>query len=153
MQAKKNLAWGIVRDFHSAAAADAAAENWARQFQQKAVAEDVPVVQVSVESEGLAVEAGLDGAVVRLPKLLVLAGLASSAGEATRKLGEKAVSVDGEKYSDKLHARSEGGGIGSVAAGQEECARELGKVVVKIQGRQRRPLDNFERLREIDAAR
>src|SRR3984885_1691700 len=37
MQVKKNLAWGIVRDFHSAEAADAAAENWAKTFQQKAV--------------------------------------------------------------------------------------------------------------------
>ena len=39
---------------------------------------------------------------VRLPKLLALAGLASSAGEATRKIGENAVSVDGEKVADKL---------------------------------------------------
>ena len=38
MQAKKNLAWGIVRDFHSGDTADAAAENWAKQFQQRAVA-------------------------------------------------------------------------------------------------------------------
>jgi hypothetical protein len=35
MQAKKDLAWGIVRDFHSAAEADAAAESWAKQFQQR----------------------------------------------------------------------------------------------------------------------
>ena len=40
MQAKKNLAWGIVRDFHGTAAADAAAESWAKQFQQRAVSED-----------------------------------------------------------------------------------------------------------------
>jgi tyrosyl-tRNA synthetase len=53
MQAKKNLAWGIVRDFHSSAAADTAAENWAKQFQQRAVAEDVPVVVVSMDAEGL----------------------------------------------------------------------------------------------------
>jgi tyrosyl-tRNA synthetase len=98
MKVKKDLAWGIVRDFHSAADADAAAENWAKQFQQRAVATDAPVVEISLATEGLVVEPG----VVRLPKLLVLAGLASSAGEATRKLGENAVSVDGEKYADKL---------------------------------------------------
>src|SRR5271170_5192009 len=37
MQAKKNLAWGIVRDFHSSAEAEAAAENWAKMFQQRGV--------------------------------------------------------------------------------------------------------------------
>ena len=103
MQAKKNLAWAIVRDFHSAAEADAAAENWAKQFQQRAVAEDAPVVEISLATEGLVVELGMkEGSVVRVPKLLQMAGLASSAGEATRKIGENAVSVDGEKYSDKL---------------------------------------------------
>jgi tyrosyl-tRNA synthetase len=103
MQAKKHLAWGIVRDFHSAAAADAAAENWAKQFQQRAVAEDAPVVKISLAAEGLVVELGLkEGAVVRVPKLLQLAGLASSTAEATRKLGENAVSVNGEKFSEKL---------------------------------------------------
>jgi tyrosyl-tRNA synthetase len=102
MKAKKDLAWGIVRDFHSAAEADAAAESWAKQFQQKAVTADAPVVEISLATEGLMVEQKEDGTVVRMLKLLVLAGLASSAGEATRKLGENAVSVDGERYSDKL---------------------------------------------------
>src|SRR6202050_3346313 len=32
MKVKKDLAWSIVRDFHSAAEADAAAESWAKQF-------------------------------------------------------------------------------------------------------------------------
>ena len=40
------------RDFHSAAEADAAAEGWAKQFQQRGVSEDVPVVKVSSESCG-----------------------------------------------------------------------------------------------------
>jgi tyrosyl-tRNA synthetase len=103
MKVKKDLAWSITRDFHSAEAADAAAESWAKQFQQRAVASDAPVVEVSLATEGLVVELGMkEGSVVRLPKLLHLAGLASSAGEATRKLGENAVSVDGEKYADKL---------------------------------------------------
>jgi tyrosyl-tRNA synthetase len=124
MQAKKNLAWGIVRDFHSAADADAAAENWARQFQQRAVSEDAPVVQISLATEGLVVELGLrEGAVVRLPKLLHLAGLASSAGEATRKLAENAVSVDGEKFSEKLLKNVNAGG---------SVALRLGKKSVRV---------------------
>jgi tyrosyl-tRNA synthetase len=98
MQAKKNLAHTITRDFHSQAAADAAAEGWATQFQQRAVSEDVPVVQISREAEGLG--AGEDGE-LRLPKLLQLTGLAASTGEATRKLGENAVSINGEKFNGR----------------------------------------------------
>ena len=125
MQAKKNLAWGIVRDFHSAAAADNAAENWAKQFQQRAVAEDAPVVEISLSAEGLVVELGLkEGSVVRLPKLLQLAGLASSTGEATRKLGENAVSVNGEKFSEKL--------LKGMKAG-DSVALRLGKKSVRVE--------------------
>jgi len=125
MQAKKNLAWGIVRDFHSAAAADSAAESWAKQFQQRVVAEDAPVVEISLATEGLVVELGLkEGSVVRLPKLLQLAGLAASTGEATRKLGENAVSVDGEKFSEKLLK-----GVNVVSS----VALRLGKKSVRVE--------------------
>jgi len=120
MQAKKNLAWGIVKDFHSAEAAEAAAESWAKQFQQRAVSEDVPAVQVSLSADGL-VDA--DGA-VRVPKLLVAAGLAASAGEATRKLGENAVSVDGAKFAEKT--------LGGAKAG-ETVALRLGKRSVRVE--------------------
>jgi tyrosyl-tRNA synthetase len=53
MQAKKNLAHAITADFHSTAAADAAAESWAAMFQKKAVSEDVPEVRVLLATEGL----------------------------------------------------------------------------------------------------
>ncbi len=45
-----------------------------------------------------------DGA-IRLAKLLQLAGLAASAGEATRKIAENAVSVNGEKVSGRAVAK------------------------------------------------
>src|SRR5277367_4077920 len=103
MQAKKNLAWTITRDFHSKEEADAAAEGWAKMFQQRGVSEDVPVVKIALSSEGLAALLDLENdSTIRLPKLLQLAGLASSTGEATRKIAENAVSVDGEKFSGKL---------------------------------------------------
>jgi tyrosyl-tRNA synthetase len=103
MQAKKNLAHTITRDFHSQAEADAAAEGWAKQFQQKSVAEDVPVVEISKSADGLLVGIDLvNGNDLRTPKLLQLAGLAASTGEATRKLGENAVSINGEKYTDRV---------------------------------------------------
>ena len=120
MHAKKNLAWGIVRDFHGASAADAAAENWAKMFQQRAVSEDVPVVRVSASAEGLT---DADGA-VKLAKLLQLAGLAASAGEATRKIGENAVSMNGEKTSERAIAKS--------ALGDAPLLR-LGKKSVKVE--------------------
>ena len=63
MQAKKNLAWTIVRDFHSAEEADTAAENWAKSFSRRGVSEDVPVVKVSLAAEGLM--AAVDGGVRR----------------------------------------------------------------------------------------
>jgi tyrosyl-tRNA synthetase len=124
MQAKKNLAWSIVRDFHSVEEADAAGENWGMQFQQRAVASDVPMVEISLASEGLVIEqvAG-EGSVVRLPKLLHTAGLASSAGEATRKIAENAVSVDGEKYSDKTLRGAKAG---------ESVVLRLGKKSVRV---------------------
>jgi tyrosyl-tRNA synthetase len=102
MQAKKNLAWAITRDFHSKEEADAAAEGWTKMFQQRGVSEDVPVVKIALSTEGLAVADAQEGSEVRIAKLLQLAGLASSTGEATRKLAENAVSVDGEKFSGKV---------------------------------------------------
>jgi tyrosyl-tRNA synthetase len=109
MQAKKNLAWTITKGFHSEAEADAAAEGWAKMFQQRGVSEDVPVVKINLRDEGLLAMKSADGGMliatsdpelgteIRLAKLLTQAGLAASAGEATRKLAENAVSVNGEK--------------------------------------------------------
>jgi tyrosyl-tRNA synthetase len=102
MQAKKDLAHSITADFHSPEAADAAAESWATQFQQKGVSDDVPIVEVSADAEGLEASQSADlPALLRLPKLLVLAGLAASTGEATRKIAENAVSINGEKVTDR----------------------------------------------------
>jgi tyrosyl-tRNA synthetase len=103
MQAKKNLAWTITNGFHSHEEANTAAEGWAKMFQQRGVSEDVPVVKVSRSSEGLiGVADSQERTELRMPKLLQLAGLASSTGEATRKLAENAVSVNGDKFSEKL---------------------------------------------------
>jgi tyrosyl-tRNA synthetase len=125
MQAKKNLAWTITRDFHSKEEADAAADGWAKMFQQRGVSEDVPVVEISLSAEGLAVAGdALAGSEVRMAKLLQLAGLASSTGEATRKLAENAVSVDGEKFNGK--------NLSKVMAGGSHALR-LGKKSVRVE--------------------
>jgi tyrosyl-tRNA synthetase len=110
MQAKKNLAHSITADFHSPAEADHAAESWATQFQQKGVADDAPQVEVSRTAEGV-ISAGAMGShgqravnqsvgLVRLPKLLVLSGLASSGNEAQRHIRANAVSINGIKVSE-----------------------------------------------------
>jgi tyrosyl-tRNA synthetase len=91
-----------------------------RQFQLRRVGEELPVVEVSLGADGL-VDA--EGA-VRVPKLLVAAGLAGSAGEATRKLGENAVSVDGVKSSEKT--------LRGVNAGGSTALR-LGKRSVRVE--------------------
>jgi len=105
MQAKKDLAHSITADFHSSTEADAAAEGWATQFQQKGVAEDAQEVSIARNQArtNFTTDAvstmPIDQQPFHVPTLLVLAGLASSKGEAQRKLKENAVSVNGEKTS------------------------------------------------------
>jgi tyrosyl-tRNA synthetase len=96
MDVKKELALTITAGFHGVEAAEHAAQGWSTQFQQKGVAQDLPEVSVSASADGLVV----DG-IVKLPKLLLLAGLAASAGEAQRKITENAVSVNGQKVAEK----------------------------------------------------
>jgi len=95
MEVKKRLARTITAGFHGEAAAAAADENWARMFQQKEAAEDLEEVAVAFSEI-----AGPPGSEclqqIRLPKLLVLMGLATSGAEANRKIAEKAVKLDGE---------------------------------------------------------
>ena len=100
--------------------ADAAAENWAKQFQQRGIAEDIPTVSVSLTTEGLSDAATNE---VRVPKLLVLSGLAASAGEASRKLTENAVSLNGEKLTTRTITRE--------ALGESPVLR-LGKRQVRL---------------------
>jgi tyrosyl-tRNA synthetase len=101
MEAKKRLARSIVADFHGEPAAQTADENWARMFQQKEAAEDLE--EVSIAYADLVGPSGAPGALqIRLPKLLIQLGLAASGAEASRKIAEKAVKLDGEPASNAL---------------------------------------------------
>ena len=108
MEAKKRLARTITAGFHGEAAAQSADENWARMFQQKAESEDLEEVSVAfVEVAGPPPSgpSGTDAAEVaqiRLPKLLVQMGLASSSAEANRKIAERAVKLDGQVAGTSL---------------------------------------------------
>ncbi len=111
MQAKKELARRIVGDFHSAGAAAKAAEDWARQFQKSEVPENVEETEVSIARIRIAdalPDSGEGGGaqlitsdpsnaeVLRADKLIREAGLASSTGEAGRKIKERAVHINGK---------------------------------------------------------
>ncbi len=115
MQAKKDLAARIVKDFHSAEAAGKAGEDWAKQFQKHEKPDVIDLVTVAVNkvlvSSGEPVSAkappldvqvlpqdrGVESAlVIRIDKLLAEAGLAESATEGGRKIKEGAVQIDGE---------------------------------------------------------
>ncbi len=127
MQAKKDLARTITADFHSLEEAEAAAQNWARQFQRRETSADAPVVKVEVTAELL--KADPDAApgsspVVRLPKLLVLAGLAGSGGEGKRKLAENAVSINGVKVSGGTETLERLGESPVVRVGRKEVRVE-----------------------------
>jgi tyrosyl-tRNA synthetase len=101
MEAKKRLARTITSGFHGEEAALSADENWAKMFQQKEAAEDLE--EVSLAYADLVGPSGAPGALqVRLPKLLVELGLAASGAEASRKIAEKAVKLDGQPSSNAL---------------------------------------------------
>lgn len=115
MQAKKDLAACVVKDFHSVEAATKAAEDWAKQFQKGGVPDEIDRVKVllsKIKVEGtrdlrdddnsyfplFKFQSDTDGAsdpsqwkLVRLDKLLVEAGFAASGAEANRKIRERAV--------------------------------------------------------------
>jgi len=113
MALKKELALGIVADFHSAEAATKAGEDWARQFQKDQVPEDAQRIAVEVSKVRAAdvlPDSGQGGAsqninsgpsdptrlFIRADKLVKEAGLAISVTEAGRKIREKAVSINGQ---------------------------------------------------------
>jgi tyrosyl-tRNA synthetase len=90
MEAKKRLARTITAGFHGDDAAQAADENWARMFQQKGESDDLEEIALM-----FADVAGPKGE-LHIPKLLVRLGLATSGAEASRKIDEKAVRIEGD---------------------------------------------------------
>ena len=121
MQVKKDLAHNITTGFHTEAEATAAAESWSTQFQKKGVADDVPEIKVSLSAEAL-FSPPVDGGgapTIRVAKLLQLIGLVLSTNEATRKLNENAVSINGEKFIGKVISREAFGDSGTIRLGKK----------------------------------
>jgi tyrosyl-tRNA synthetase len=97
MQFKKELAQRIVADFHGTQAAKQAADDWARQFQQDEVPENVETVSVAYADV-----AGSGNGNIRLDKLLAKTGLADSVSDGARKIKAKSVRVDGEVKTEPV---------------------------------------------------
>ena len=95
MQAKKDLAQRIVADFHSAEAAEKAAQDWAKQFQKDEVPEDTEEVLITLAEVGGYVAQTDRGpaATVRADKVLLKCGLAASITDAARKIKQGAVRI------------------------------------------------------------
>ena len=92
MQSKMDLARAIVTDFHSAADAARAAEEFNRVVRQREVPTDIPT---SPLPEGVRHANG-----IRIDKLLAKVGLAESVSDATRKLKAGAVAINGSKVAE-----------------------------------------------------
>jgi tyrosyl-tRNA synthetase len=96
MALKKELARGIVADFHTAEAAMKAADDWAKQFQKKEVPDDVEEVFITLADIGGYVAETDRGsaATLRVDRLLVRCGLATSTTDGARKLKQGSVRID-----------------------------------------------------------
>jgi len=90
MEAKKQLAAMIVERFHGAGAGQTARQGFEAQFAKKEVPDDVPEAALHAEDGGL-----------WIVRALSETGLTASNGEAMRMIKQNALSVDGEKVTDK----------------------------------------------------
>ena len=103
MAAKAELARLIVTDFHSAAAAARAEEEFNRVVRRHERPADLQTVPLP---EGVRTAAGL-----RIDKLLARTGLAESVSDAVRKIKAGAVEIDGERVHDLVLADAPAGFI------------------------------------------
>lgn len=97
MDAKKRLAWEIVRVFHGEEAADQARDDFERQFQQRGLPSEIPAVTVERALGGKADDKGQVG----ILDLLVNTGLAPNRKQAQRLVEQGGVSIDGERVTDR----------------------------------------------------
>lgn len=87
---KFRLAEEIVERFYDREEATKAHENFVAQFQQGAIPEELPEVQLSVGKEGM-----------QIANVIHAAGLTDSTSEAIRMLQQGAVKIDGERITEK----------------------------------------------------
>jgi tyrosyl-tRNA synthetase len=110
MEAKKDLAQDLVRQFHGDAAAAAARTHFERRFQEREAFEPEEVELDADQQGGLPLVSVITGA-----------GFARSNSEARRLAGQRAVRVDGAPVEDPLARLPEGEYL--VAVGRRRLAR------------------------------
>ena len=98
MEAKKLLAVTLVDRFHGEGAGQTAREGFEAQFTKKEIPDDVPEARFAAEDGSLWVI-----------KALTQSGLTASNGEAMRMIKQNALSIDGEKVTDKDYQMQPGG--------------------------------------------
>ena len=103
MSVKMELARRIVADFHSAAEAKQAEEDFSREVQQGGVPSDIGNIELRF-GDGIALRDGITDAMkTHVPRVLVAAGLASSRTEAERLLKAGAVEINGQRWTEVLY--------------------------------------------------
>jgi len=108
MALKKELARKIVADFHTPEAAAKAAEDWAKQFQRGEVPEDVREEFITLADIGGHVVETVRGreATLRVDRLLLKCGLATSTTDAARKLKQGSVRIDNHVQTEPYLVQS-----------------------------------------------
>jgi len=86
---KFRLGCEIVDRFHGAGAGHRARDSFVARFQQGQLPDEIPVVHISVDEDGLSV-----------PKVLKESGLTSSSSEAIRLIRQGGVRLDGDRVTD-----------------------------------------------------
>ncbi len=105
MGVKMDLAARIVADFHSAAEAKQAGEDFNREVRQGGEPADIETVEFGEAGE------------IRVPQMLAAVGLAPTRSEAERLLKASAVEIDGARCADlKWHAKA---GTHTIRAGKK----------------------------------
>jgi len=98
MEAKKQLAAGIVERFHGKGAGAEARAGFEAQFTRNEIPDDVPEATLAAEDGGL-----------WIVRALTETGLTASNGEAMRMIKQNALAIDGEKMTDKDFQLAVGG--------------------------------------------
>ena len=111
---KVGLAKFLIKRFHSAAAAEAAEEEFNRIFVEKGMPDEVPEMKVAAVGE------------IALNVLMTQLGLTASNGEATRLIQGGGVQIDGEKVSDvRLKIKTEAGKTFVLRAGKKKFVKVI----------------------------
>lgn len=99
MEAKKRLAWEIVKLYHGEEAADQARADFEAQFQQRGLPSDIPEVPMQRVLGDKANEAGEIG----ILDILISTGLAPNRKQAQRLVEQGGVRIDDERVTDRAY--------------------------------------------------